>query len=230
MTIQATTDRVTHGPGDGSEATYSYPFKVFDETDLLLVKITDAGVPTTLVLTTDYTVDPTGIGVATGGEITLNSNLESGYYLLIERLVTPLQEADFPTAGKFSPVTHETTFDFLTMAILMLYNLIRPDDYSASRILMLGRTDTSGSGSFDANGNRVSNAADPTSAQDLATKAYVDTSPGGLSLDTVYDEQSSPPTATSSSPVLVVSDAGDIWCKVKSGASTYEYILLREGI
>lgn len=79
MTVTAKTTRVQY-TGNGLVATYAYGWKILDEADLVVVR-TVAGVDSTLVLTTDYTV--TGVGDDGGGSVVLVSNLTSGALLTI---------------------------------------------------------------------------------------------------------------------------------------------------
>lgn len=109
MTIAASTSRNDY-IGNGSVATYSYTFKVFSYSDLLVTKVDLDGVETTLALTTGFTA--TGLGEDAGGTITLVAgNLTSGYGLTIRRVVDVIQETDIKNLGAFYPETHEDQFD-----------------------------------------------------------------------------------------------------------------------
>lgn len=231
MTVQATTDRIEH-TGDGTQATYSYPFRVLDEDHLVLLERDSAGSVTTLVKSTDYTVDPTTIGLNSGGSITLTANLANGHRLLIKRVVPGLQETDIINAGTFDARVVEDSLDLGTMLALMLFALLRPDDPTVARALLLGDFDTPGSGAFDAQGNRIGNIATPLNADDVATKQYVDDNAGGgggggLTLGEVQQEVEvgSLPTATQSSAPILLLDDGSTLIKRKT-ASGYEYAAL----
>lgn len=80
MTITAKTTRVQY-TGTGTTGPFPYGWKILDEADLAVIRTTDAGVDTTLALTTDYSV--TGVGSDSGGNVTLVSSLPSGYKLTI---------------------------------------------------------------------------------------------------------------------------------------------------
>lgn len=119
MTISSTTNRVTY-TGNDTTATYSYTFRVFLEEDLtVLVRNTSTDVETTLAISTDYTV--TGVGSASGGTIVLQgtgkawqgtgSNLNTGYVLVIRRVVGLTQGTDIRNQGDFFPEVHEDFFD-----------------------------------------------------------------------------------------------------------------------
>jgi hypothetical protein len=120
MTILSENSRMTY-TGNGATATYSFTFKVFNQSDLLVtVKDTD-GVESTLTLTTDYTVTINANGT---GSITLvNASqgwltggfLTTDYILVIRRNVDLTQETDIRNQGAFYPEAHEDAFDYLTM-------------------------------------------------------------------------------------------------------------------
>ena len=119
MTVSTTTNRVTY-TGNNSTATYSYTYKIFQQTELLVtVRNTSTNVETTLAISTDYTV--TGVGEASGGTIVLQgtgkawqgtgSNLNTGYVLSIRRVLALTQETDIRNQGDFFPEVHEDVFD-----------------------------------------------------------------------------------------------------------------------
>lgn len=119
--VSTTTPRNDY-TGNGSTATYSYTFRIFDATDLLVVKTTTAGVATSLVYPTDYTV--TGVNKNAGGTITLTAgNLASGESLVIKFNRTPRQSTDLRNQGSFFPETHESKFDELTRYIQSLHEI-----------------------------------------------------------------------------------------------------------
>lgn len=121
MTINSTTSRNAH-TGNGSVSNYSYTFYIFEDSDLLVtVKNTDDE-ETTLVLTTDYTVN--GAGELTGRSIDLVSSgqawltagkLTTGYIITIRRVRPLEQETDIRNQGEYLPEVIENTFDHLLM-------------------------------------------------------------------------------------------------------------------
>lgn len=116
MTIASETARNDY-TGNGAVDTYTYGFKIFADSQLLVTQRDDATPPveTTLVLDTDYTV--TGAGDTAGGTIVLTAgNLTTNYLLAIRRNVTLTQETDIRNQGSFFAETHEDEFDLLTMA------------------------------------------------------------------------------------------------------------------
>lgn len=109
MTISAATNRIDY-TGNGVTSVYDYTFRIVAETDLLVTKRTTAGVETTLILDTDYTVD--GVGDDGGGSITLLAGVLTDGYILSIRRVRPLtQVTDIRNQGEFFPEIHEDAFD-----------------------------------------------------------------------------------------------------------------------
>lgn len=123
MSIDSTT-RVA-GPFTGNNVTvvFAFTFKVFAEEDLLVVITDDAGVDTTGVLGTDYSVvlnadqdaDP-------GGEITYKQSgvavaLPTGYKLTATSALEELQPVVLTNLGGFFPAVINTALDRLTILI-----------------------------------------------------------------------------------------------------------------
>lgn len=113
-TVPSETSTVSYAC-NGTTTVYAYSFKILASTDLVVTATTAAGSVTSLVLTTDYSVS--GIGVSTGGNVTLTAgskcpNLST---LKIVRTVTKTQTTSFRTQGSFNPAVHENAFDKLTM-------------------------------------------------------------------------------------------------------------------
>lgn len=99
--------------GDGATTSYDYRFKIFDETDLLVITADTSGVESTLTYQTDYTVE--GARDDDGGYITLTSALADSYEMVIKRVRPLTQEADIKNNGEYYPVTHENALDHLVM-------------------------------------------------------------------------------------------------------------------
>lgn len=137
MSVTSTTNRVDY-TGNGATSVYSYPFKITDE-DHLLVTVRDTDDDeTTYVITTDYTVS--GVGDASGGNVTLVAGaLTSGYRLTIRRVVPVKQLTDIRNQGTFYPEAHEDAFDYLTYIDQQQQTaidraMVLPETYSASDI------------------------------------------------------------------------------------------------
>lgn len=148
-TISSTNSRMDY-TGNGAVDTYSYNFKIFTNTDLLVTVRDTDDVETTLTLTTDYTV--TGVGSTNGGNVVLvnsgqswldgDGDLKTGYVLTVRRVVQLKQTTDIRNQGSFYPEIHENTFDKLVMMeqqqqdeidrSLKLPETVDPSDFNTS--------------------------------------------------------------------------------------------------
>lgn len=120
MTVSSTTDKITYD-GDGSTATFSFPFKILAESNLL-VQIKDSnGNITTKTLTSDYTVSGTGNRIGktdyTSGNITFTSgNIPASTdEVILSRSLALTQETDYTENGKFPAESNESALDKLTL-------------------------------------------------------------------------------------------------------------------
>jgi|GEM_PF-3293936 hypothetical protein len=134
MTVSTTSSRVAYA-GNGSTVTFSVPFYFLASADLTVIKTTSAGVQTTLVLNTDYTV--TGAGVPAGGSVTCTVAPAGGESLVIFRAPAETQLTDYQPNDPFPAETHERALDKLTMIAQRLKDLI-------ARSFTLSDGDTSG--------------------------------------------------------------------------------------
>ena len=113
MTIASIVNENTY-VGAGSTDTFSYGFKIFLNSDLLVTQRDDNDVESTLVLVTDYTV--TGAGDTAGGTIVLTAgNLTTDYVLTIRRVRPLTQSTDIRNLGDAYPETMENALDHLIM-------------------------------------------------------------------------------------------------------------------
>tara|TARA_R110000851_G_scaffold109088_3_gene231093 strand:- start:2597 stop:3982 length:1386 start_codon:yes stop_codon:yes gene_type:complete len=135
MTISTTTKKVT-GSGNGSATSFSFsPFTVFAKGDLLVVKVSSAGVETTLTEgtgTTNYSVTlTTPNSLPSTGSITypatLGTQLASGEKIVIKRVVDLLQDIDLFNQGGFYPDVIEGGLD-----TSMMIDLQQQEDISRS--------------------------------------------------------------------------------------------------
>jgi len=120
MTINSTTR--TAGPfiGNGTASVFPFTFKVFQASDLDVIKLTiSTGVESTLVLTTDYTVSLNGDQNSNpGGNVTLTAGaLAAGYTLTITSDIANLQPTDLTNQGGFYPEVITDSLDRATIQI-----------------------------------------------------------------------------------------------------------------
>ena len=121
MTVATSSNRVDY-TGNGSTTVFSFSFRIFENSDLVVTQATDEGVETELTLGTDYTVS--GAGSYNGGSITLGTALTDGYSLTIQRVLEITQETDLRNQGQFFAETHEDVFDRLVMVTQQLQEQI----------------------------------------------------------------------------------------------------------
>ena len=116
MTISSTVRTAGPYTGTGSVNTYPFAFKVFQASNLLAQQTDTSGNITTLVLTTNYSVTLNADQNASpGGSIVLNSNLPSGYKLILSSQVPELQGTSITNNGGFYPQVVENALDYLTI-------------------------------------------------------------------------------------------------------------------
>lgn len=99
--------------GGGGVTVFSYNYKIFADSDLLVTRRDAAGVHHTLVLNVDYQV--AGAGRPYGGTITLSVALALAEHLTIQRVRPLEQRTDLKNQAAFLPEVHEDTFDHLVM-------------------------------------------------------------------------------------------------------------------
>ena len=119
MTISSTTRLAGPYTGTGTTGPFTFAFKVFQASDLYLVKIEIAtGIETVLVLTTNYTVTLNGNQDGNpGGSITLVAALTSAYKLMITSDMANLQPTDITNQSGFYPEVITDALDRATIQI-----------------------------------------------------------------------------------------------------------------
>ena len=124
MTIPSTPRKAGPFFGDGATTSFPFAFKVFAAADVKVVVANSAGVETTLVLNSDYsvTLNPNQ-DTSPGGTVTYpisGSPLPSGGVLSIIGDIDYDQPLDLPSGGNFSPLALENQLDRTTMQIQQL--------------------------------------------------------------------------------------------------------------
>lgn len=163
MTVSTTDSEVVYVSGGPA---FPIPYRFLQNSDIEAVLVKQDG--TSETLTGDqYTI--TGAGSQSGG--TLTSAYAAGFLaspgasLTINRDMQAVQPTDLRNQGKYLAETHENVFDRLTM-------LIQQGLSTFARALFR----PFGKSFYDAKGYPISNLADPSNAQDAATKHSVDQS------------------------------------------------------
>lgn len=156
----------------GGTTVYAFNFPILDEEDLIVEHTVAAtGVTTTLAIAVDYTV--AGVGVETGGSVTLLSATAINDLITISRDVPVKRPNDYPTAGDFTAATVNQELDLMTMMMQQL-------ERDISRSLHIGLSDVAADMELpdvDARKGKYLffDPVDgtPTAAQNLATGAIV---------------------------------------------------------
>lgn len=116
MTISSQNRKAGPYVGTDSTGPFSFSFKVFQPSDLLLVKADAFGTETTLTYVLDYSVTLNADQNSNpGGSVTLEDALPSGYTLVISSQVPYLQETDLTNQGGFYPEVINDALDKLTV-------------------------------------------------------------------------------------------------------------------
>ena len=141
MTVSSTTVKNSYS-GNGSTTQFAYGFKIFADSDLIVIIRTDStGAETVKTLTTHYTV--AGAGDASGGSITFTSGNTpaSGETVVIIREVPQTQAIDYIANDPFPAESHEEGLDRATMTTQQVQEEV-------DRSIKLSRTNTMTSTEF----------------------------------------------------------------------------------
>ena len=140
MTVSSTTVKNSYS-GNGSTTQFAYGFKIFADTDLIVIIRSAAGTETVKTLTTHYTV--AGAGDASGGSITFTTGNTpaSGETVVIIREVPHTQAIDYIANDPFPAESHEEGLDRATMTTQQVQEEL-------NRSIKLSRTNTMTSTEF----------------------------------------------------------------------------------
>jgi len=118
MTVDTANNRDSSA-GNSSVVTFTYTFRILDETEILVTVVVDStGVETVAVLNSDYTV--AGVGDQNGGTITFTTAPATGETVVRTRLVTLTQQVDLVANGPLPAESVEAALDRTMMAELSL--------------------------------------------------------------------------------------------------------------
>ena len=141
MTVSSTTVKNSYS-GNGSTTQFAYGYKIFADSDLIVIIRTDStGAETVKTLTTHYTVS--GAGDASGGNVTFTSGNTpaSGETVVIIREVPQTQAIDYIANDPFPAESHEEGLDRATMTTQQVQEEL-------DRAIKLSRTNTMTSTEF----------------------------------------------------------------------------------
>ena len=160
MTVTSTNQKVQFN-GNGSTTVFAYNFKIFASSDLSVILRSAAGTETVQQLTTNYTVS--GVGEASGGNVTMGTAPPSGTTLTILRVQPNLQGLDLVPNDPFPAGSMEDALDKLTF-------MVQTHDEEIGRSIKASRT------------NVISSTEFSTSATDRANKVLAFDESGNLDI------------------------------------------------
>jgi hypothetical protein len=179
MTVSTTIIKNSHN-GNGSTTTFAYSFKIFADSDLVVIIRSSTGTETTKTLTTHYTV--TGAGDASGGTVVFTSgNIPaSGETVVIRRNVPQTQVIDYIANDPFPAETHEEGLDRNTMVAQQVSE-------ATDRSIKLSRTNTMTSTEFTVGAtDRANKVLSFDSSGELSVTQELGTFRGDWSASTAY--------------------------------------------
>ena len=136
MTVSTSTSTASY-TANGSTTTFAYPFKIFADSDLVVIlRNTATSVETVQVLNSAYTV--TGAGNVAGGNVVFGTAPASGNTVFIRRVLPLTQETDYVANDPFPADAHEDALDKLTM-------LVQQASVDADRAILFPQSDAVGS-------------------------------------------------------------------------------------
>ena len=177
MTITTTIAKNSYS-GNGSTTVFAYQFKILAQGDLQVILRSSTGTETVQEITTHYTVS--GVGSATGGNVTFGSAPASGVTVVIRRATTQTQTVDLVENDPFTAETVETAFD---RSIILAQELQEQVD----RSLKISRTNTMTSTDFTTSAtDRANKLLAFDSSGELAVTQEIGTFKGNWAASTTY--------------------------------------------
>ena len=177
MTITTTIAKNSYS-GNGSTTVFAYQFKILAQGDLQVILRSSTGTETVQEITTHYTVS--GVGSATGGNVTFGSAPASGVTVVIRRATTQTQTVDLVENDTFTAETVETAFD---RSIILAQELQEQVD----RSLKISRTNTMTSTDFTTSAtDRANKLLAFDSSGELAVTQEIGTFKGNWAASTTY--------------------------------------------
>jgi len=160
MTVSSSTNKVSYS-ANGSLTTFAYTFKIFDQSDVVVILRAADGTETVQTITTHYTV--TGVGSASGGNVVFGSAPASGVTVVILRSQPLTQGLDLVANDPFDAESLEEALDKLVF-------MSQKHEEELSRAIKGSRT------------NVISNSEFTVSATDRANKVFSFDASGNLSI------------------------------------------------
>jgi len=180
MTISTTIIKNSYS-GDGSTTVFPYTFKINAEADIQVIIRAANGTETVKTLTTDYSVS--GVGSASGGNVTMVTAPSATETVVIRRETTQTQTVDLVENDPFTAETVEGAFD---KSIAVAQELQEEVD----RSIKLSRTNTMTSTEFTVDAaTRANKILAFDSAGEIAVTQELGTYQGNWAASTSYNER-----------------------------------------
>jgi len=96
---------------DGSQTVFSFDFKIFSKTDIVVILTDSDGIESILTYITDYTVSATNNDFSQGGDVTTVATYASGNKITVMRVIDFKQETDYENNEKFDAAAFENDLD-----------------------------------------------------------------------------------------------------------------------
>ena len=160
MTVSSSTNKVSYS-ANGSLTTFAYTFKIFDQSDVVVILRAADGTETVQTITTHYTV--TGVAAASGGNVVFGSAPASGITVVILRSQPLTQGLNLVANDPFDAESLEEALDKLVF-------MSQKHEEELSRAIKGSRT------------NVISNSEFTVSATDRANKVFSFDASGNLSI------------------------------------------------
>ncbi len=162
MTVSSTTTKASLS-ANGTAHSFAYGFKIFADTDLIVIIRSATGTETTKTLNTHYVV--TGAGSDSGGTVLFKFNTgnasdahfsntdqrpASGETVVIKRVLTLTQGTDYVANDPFPAESHETALDRLTF-------IVQQQQEQLDRTFKVSQTNTIATAEFTADATSRAN-------------------------------------------------------------------------
>lgn len=177
MTISSTTIKNSYS-ANGSQTVFAYSFKILDQADIDVIIRASTGTETVKSLTTHYSVS--GVGSASGGNITFGTAPLNTETVVLRRATTQTQTVDLVENDPFTAETVEGAFDRSIM-------IAQETQEEVDRSLKISRTNTMASTEFTVDAaTRASKILGFDTAGNLSVTSELGSFKGNWSASTVY--------------------------------------------
>lgn len=172
MTVETTTSHKQYTAATGAIGeTFTIPFKFVENADIQITTTDPAtSIVTTLVRNVNFSLS--GEGSPTGGTMTTLTAITAGHLVDIYNWPESKQKAGLPETGAFPSRKVENTLDKMMILIQNIMNRLGGIPFTTAALKFIGLV-AGKSDEWDGEGFEATNFADPTAAQSLATRTWV---------------------------------------------------------